>query len=114
MAEIKNESIMQSHTRHPWVFIGWILMLGYAFRTGAYRREYQAPTVDSRRKRERDIRSVQRQGEEILREKEIPHYDNLTLANLWGLFKRAFSRWNEDHAQQLPLPTMPCFRSRLY
>ena len=101
---MKKENVMPSAARHPWGFIGWIVMLGYVFRTGAYRKEYQVPpTVGDRREREKDARSVQRKGEDTLREEEIPHpqvYDKVTLPNLWQLFKRAFTRWNEDHAQQ--------------
>jgi membrane protein len=102
MTDVTKERITHDPASHPWIFIGWILMLGYVFRTGAYRREYQLPrTLADRRKHEQGTGSVQRKGEDTHRKEEVPHlYDKVTLPNLWQLFKQAFTRWNEDHAQQ--------------
>jgi membrane protein len=98
---MKRGSVLKRLARHPWEFVGWTLLLGYAFNT--VRRGYPPPgPVDLGRQEQGQgtppARALQDElgtlGSSVL---PIGH----GLQKAWQLLKRTYAKWNEDHAPGL-------------
>lgn len=98
---MKTGSVVKRVARHPWEFVGWTLLLGYAVNT--LRRGYPPP-------RAVDLgRGEQNQGDQLTRD----HQDELGMArksvfpigrdfpNVWQLLISTYAKWNQDHAPGL-------------
>ena len=89
---------MKRLARHPWEFVGWTLLLGYAFNT--VRRGYLPPGPVHLGRQEQGqgtppARALQDElgtfGSSVL---PVGH----GLQKAWQLLKRTYAKWNEDHA----------------
>jgi membrane protein len=98
---MKRGSVLKTVAGHPWEFVCWTLLLGYAVNT--LRRGYPPPGAVNLGRQE------QGQGDPPARALQ----DDLGMAGksvspigrglpkVWQLFKRTYSKWNEDHAPGL-------------
>ena len=98
---MKQGSVLKTVARNPWEFVGWTLLLGYAFSTlgrgdpppGAVNlgRQEQA-------KSDPPVQALQ-DGLGMAGTSVSPMGRGLT--KWWPLLKSTYAKWNEDHAQGL-------------
>ena len=98
---MKKQSVLKTVARNPWEFVGWTLLLGYAF--SSIRRGYlPAGAVHVERqgqvKRESPIRAPQ---DELGTAGKRVSPMGLDLTQWWPLLKGTYAKWNEDHAPGL-------------
>jgi len=94
-------NILKRLARHPWEFVGWTLLLGYAFST--VRPGYPPlGAVDLGRQEQGQANPPARALQDELgmaRASVLPIGHGLPKA--WKLLKRTYAKWNEDHAPGL-------------
>jgi YihY family inner membrane protein len=93
-------TILNKVARHPWEFVGWTLLLGYAFQT-VRRSSPSLGAVDlGRQKQGQSNPPVDAPHDELgLAGSAIPLRRGLP--NAWQLLKRTYAKWSEDHAPGL-------------
>jgi membrane protein len=98
---MRRESILKRAVRRPWEYVGWTLLLGYAF--NAVRHGYTPPEAGDVGRQTRSpgnppARALQDElglaGKSVL---PVGH----GLLKAWQLLKRTYAKWNEDHAPGL-------------
>jgi membrane protein len=96
---MKRASVLKTVAGHPWEFVGWMLLLGYAVTT--LPRSYPPPeAVDLGRQQHGDppARALQ---DDLGRAGKNVSPIGRGLPKVWKLLKRTYSKWNEDHAPGL-------------
>ena len=98
---MKRGIVVKTVARHPWEFVGWTLLLGYAVKT--LRRGFPPPgAVDLGRGEPAhgDQLTGVRQNERGMTGKSLLPLKRGS-PNVWQLLTRTYSKWNEDHAPAL-------------
>ena len=98
---MKRGSVLKTVAGHPWEFVGWTLLIGYAVNT--LRRGYPPPgAVDlgQRKQGQGNQLAPALQNELGMAGKSGLPFGH-GLPKVWQLLKRTYSKWNEDHAAGL-------------
>lgn len=107
---MEKESVLTTD-RHPWVYVGWALMLAYAVKIGSRDKLRTQRTVGDHTLRASG-NQIHGRGRASILEKKARHDDprdslhsqthkGKISTGWWQLLKKTFSKWTEDHAQTL-------------
>ena len=99
---MKRGSVFKTVARHPWEFVGWTLLLGYAVSTLS-RRGWPPPRAEDPGRGEQGLGDLITGGfpDELgLASKRVLPVGR-GLPQVWQLLTRTYSKWNEDHAPGL-------------
>jgi membrane protein len=108
---MEKESVLTT-ARHPWVYVGWALMLAYAVKIGSRDKLRTQRTVGEHTLRASGNQYIQRSRRASILEEKARHddpkdsfhsqiHEGETSTGWWQLLKKTFSKWTEDHAQTL-------------
>ncbi|MEP6889648.1 MAG: hypothetical protein ABI955_03000, partial [Nitrospirota bacterium] len=92
---------MKRVARHPWEFVGWMLLVGYAFNT--VRRGSPPPGAVDRGGQEQGQGNPPTQAPQaelgMAGKSVLPIRPGLP--QVWQLLKSTYAKWNADHAPGL-------------